>query len=126
MSQQQEEADALLGKMLQKRLYVIFTTPLKPMSEMASILPEHLHYMIDLEKRGILFASGPFLAEDNETPGNGMTILRVDSRAEAETIAQDDPLYKNGMRTYEIKAWQLNEGGFTITLNYSDKSYHMS
>lgn len=126
MSQQQEEANTLLGKMLQKRLYVVISTPLKPISEMVSILPEHLHYMIDLEKRGILFASGPFIAEDHEMPGSGMAIARVDSRAEAEAIAQGDPLYKSGMRTYEIKAWQLNEGSYTVTVNYSDKSYHIS
>jgi hypothetical protein len=126
MSEQQEEVNTLLGQMLQKRLYVIFSTPLKPMSEMVPILPEHLHYMIDLEKRGLLFASGPFIAEDHEMPGSGMTILRVASQAEAEAIAKNDPLYKSGMRTYEIKAWQLNEGSYTITVNYSDRSYHIS
>ena len=125
MPEQHDEINTLLGRMLQKRLYVVFSTPLQPMSEMRSLLQEHLSYMIELEKRGLLFASGPFLAEGQELPGSGMSILRVASRAEAEAIAQEDPLYKNGMRTYEIKAWQLNEGSYTVTVNYSDRSYRI-
>src|SRR5437667_5691881 len=98
MPEQHDEINTLLGRMLQKRLYVVFSTPLQPMSEMRSLLQEHLSYMIELEKRGLLFASGPFLAEGQELPGSGMSILRVASRAEAEAIAQEDPIYKNGMR----------------------------
>jgi uncharacterized protein len=79
--------------------------------------------MIDLEKRGIRFVSGPFLTEDHEMPGYGMTTLRIASQVGTETIAQNDPLYKSGICTYEVKVWQLNEGSFTITMNYSDKSY---
>lgn len=125
MVEQQDELNSLLGKMLKRRLYVIVSTPLKPMSEMMSHMVDHLHYMIELEQRGVLFASGPFLLEDRELSGSGMTFLRVDTRAEAEAIAQDDPFYKQGIRTYEIKAWQLNEGSYTVTVNYSDKSYHI-
>ena len=86
------------------------------------LLPEHLTYMIDLEKRGILFASGPFLPDEHVPAGTGMTILRASSREEAEAIAKEDPFNKSGMRTFEIKIWQLNEGSYTVTVNYSDRS----
>src|SRR5260370_3905528 len=62
MSALQERINELNSRMLQKLLYVVLTTPIKPMSELLPLLPDHLHYIIDLEKRGILFASGPFLA----------------------------------------------------------------
>lgn len=125
MSELQDSIDALNNQMLQKLYYVVLTTPLKPMSELMSLLPEHLSYMIDLEKRGILFASGPFLADEHITAGTGMTILRASSREEAEAIAREDPFNKSGMRTFEIRTWQLNEGSYTVTVNYSDRSYHI-
>jgi uncharacterized protein len=125
MSEAQDEAKALSERMLQKILYVVLTTPVRPMSELAELLPQHLRYMIDLEKRGVLFASGPFVADAHVAPGAGMTILRASSREEAEAIAWEDPFNKNGMRTFEIRTWQLNEGSFTVTINYSDQSYGM-
>jgi uncharacterized protein len=123
MSELQDRINELNSRMLQKVLYAVLTTPLRPMSELVSLLPEHLAYMIDLEKRGILFASGPFLADEHVQAGTGMTILRASSREEAEAIARADPFNKSGMRTFEIRAWQLNEGSFRVTVNYSDGSY---
>jgi uncharacterized protein len=126
MSEAQNDAKALSEQMLQKILYVVLTTPVRPMSELATLLPQHLRYMIDLEKRGILFASGPFLADEQVAAGTGMTILRASSREDAEAIAREDPFNKSGMRTFEIRTWQLNEGSFTVTINYSDQSYGIS
>ena len=125
MSELQDKIDELNSHMLQKLYYVVLTTPLKPMSDLLPLLPEHLNYMIDLEKRGILFASGPFLADEHVTAGTGMTILRASSREEAEAIAREDPFNKSGLRTFEIRTWQLNEGSYTVTVNYSDRSYRI-
>ena len=119
----QEKANGLIARMLQKRLYVVLTTPLKPPSELAPVLPEHLEYMIGLEKKGVLFASGPFLAGEQVAPGSGMTILRASSLEEAKATAEQDPFYVSGLRTFEIREWQLNEGSYTLTLHYSDGSY---
>ncbi len=123
MSELQEKANELTTRMLQKRLYVVLTTPLKPMSELATLLPEHLNYMIGLEKRGVLFASGPFLAGEHVAPGSGMTIIRASSLEEAKATAAQDPFNASGMRAFEIREWQLNEGSYTLTLHYSDGSY---
>lgn len=125
MSDLQDRINELTGRMLKRELYVVFTTPTRPMSELLPLLPDHLNYMIDLEKRGTLFASGPFLAGKDPLPGTGMTILRAGSLEEAEAIAGDDPLNRSGLRTFEVRTWQLNEGSFTVTVNYSDKSYHI-
>lgn len=125
MAELQEKINELQARMLQKRLYVVLTTAVKPMSELAPLLPEHLNYMIDLEKRGVLFASGPFLAGEQVAPGSGMTILRASSLEEAKATAERDPLNASGMRTFEIREWQLNEGSYTLTLHYSDGSYSL-
>jgi uncharacterized protein YciI len=123
MAELQGKANELYTHMLQKRFYVILTTAIKPMSEMAALLPEHLTYTIGLEKKGVLFASGPFSASDQVTPGSGMTIVRASSLEEAKAIAEQDPFYVAGMRTFEIREWRLNEGSYTLTLHYSDGSY---
>ncbi len=123
MSELQNKANELNARMLQKHLYVVLTTPLKPMSELATLLTEHLSYMIELEKRGILFASGPFLKGPNVEEGSGMTILRASSLEEARATAERDPFNASGMRTFEIREWQLNEGSYTLTIHYSDGSY---
>ncbi len=125
MSELQDKAKELSARMLQKRLYVVLTTPLKPMSELVPVLPEHLNYMIDLEQRGILFASGPFIKGPQVAEGAGMTILRASSLEEARAIAERDPFNVSGLRTFEIREWQLNEGSYTLTINYSDGSYSL-
>ena len=112
-----EEIAALTRGMLRKKLYVVLSrgkgAALKPH------LPEHLRYMIALEKEGKLFASGPF---DMGTSGDGMTILRVDSAEDAHAIAKRDPFVVHNIRTYEIREWTLMEGSFGVSVNYSDRS----
>lgn len=112
-----EEIAALTRGMLRKKLYVVLSrgkgADLKPH------LPEHLRYMIALEKEGKLFASGPF---DMGVSGDGMTILRVGSADEARAIAERDPFVVNNIRTFEIREWILMEGSFGINVNFSDRS----
>jgi hypothetical protein len=103
--------------MLRLKLFVIFSSgkglDLKP------YLADHLTYMIELERRGVLFASGPF---GDGTRGDGMTIVRAASEAEAREIALADPFVTNGIRTFTIQAWTLMEGSLNVTVNFSDRS----
>ena len=87
------------------------------------LLPAHLEYLIGLEKRGLLFASGP-LTEVGAGPlgGGGLTVLRVASADEAREIAEAEPLAKNGLRTFEIKEWTIMEGTLGLRVNLSDQS----
>ncbi len=45
--------------MLRKKLYVLISKPLVAPEKLKPFLPAHLEYMIGLEKRGVVFASGP-------------------------------------------------------------------
>jgi uncharacterized protein YciI len=113
----EDEISSLTGRMIRKKFYVVLSRG--GGRDLKAILPEHLRYMIDLEKQGKLFASGPF---NQAKSGDGMTILRVDSEDEARSIAQRDPFVLNGIRTFEIREWTLMEGSFGITVNFSDQS----
>ena len=103
--------------MLRLKLFVIFSygkgLDLKP------TLPDHLAYMVDLERRGKLFASGPF---GDGTKGDGMTIVRAANEGEAREIAARDPFVINGIRTFTIQSWTVMEGSVSLTVNFSDRS----
>jgi uncharacterized protein YciI len=103
--------------MLRLKLFVIFSfgkgLDLKP------YLADHLAYMIELERQGKLFASGPF---GDGTKGDGMTIIRAADAEEAREVALRDPFVVNGIRTFKIDAWTVMEGSLSVTVNFSDRS----
>jgi uncharacterized protein YciI len=88
--------------------------------QMMEILPEHLEYQIAIEKNGSLFAAGPVIDEDGNRVG-GIIVYRADDFAAARKIADADPMHARGIRTYSINKWTVNEGGFTVRINYSDR-----
>tara|TARA_Y100001960_G_scaffold83380_1_gene89050 strand:+ start:295 stop:666 length:372 start_codon:yes stop_codon:yes gene_type:complete len=109
-------------EMLKKDLYVIFTRPVAPREELMKMLPQHLARQVELEKQGILFAAGPMEPQDKDQVRTGMIIVRAGSFDEADEIAKADPFHAAGLREYEIWNWSMNEGSFTVTINYSDQS----
>lgn len=115
-------ASPLTKDMLGMDLYVIFTRACAPQEEIRKLLPKHLERQVELEKQGILFAAGPMEAEEEGKPRTGMIIVRAKSFEHAREIAMGDPLHAAGLREFEIWNWLLNEGSFTVTLNYSDRS----
>src|ERR1043165_9868727 len=107
--------------MLRLRLFVIFSygkgLDLKP------YLADHLAYMIELERAGSLFASGPF---GDGTTGDGMTIVRAASEDEPRAMALRDPFVVNGIRTFTIRSWTVMEGSLSVRVNFSDRSATIS
>jgi uncharacterized protein YciI len=77
--------------MLRKKLYVVLSKGCASAEQIARLLPDHLEYMIGLEKKGILFASGPLTADAGAPAGDGLTVLRAASADEARRIATADP-----------------------------------
>ena len=118
-------ADARIAEltqgMLRKTLYVVLSKGAAGPERIRDILPLHLEYMIDLEKKGLVFASGP-LASDQGMRGDGMTILRAASLDEARRIAAADPFVAHGLRTFEVREWTVMEGSLALKVNFSDQS----
>jgi len=112
----------LLGAMLNKPLYVALRTPLDA-ARMGELLEAHLRWAIAAERRGEIFASGPFVA-DGAASGSlgGMSILRAASEEEAQAIVANDPIVEQGVASIELRRWCLMEGGFTVTVRFSDQS----
>jgi uncharacterized protein len=121
-----ERIAALTQKMLRKKFYVLLSKPLVPAEQLKPFLAAHLEYQIGLEKRGVLFASGPLADAERPPHGEGLTILRAASAAEARTIAEGDPFFKNGLRTFELKEWTLMEGMLGLRVNFSDQAIEIA
>ena len=69
-----------------------------------------------MQDRGVLFAAGPLTFVDAAPAGSrlvhamGMYIISASSREEAQGIAESEPFYTRGLRTYTLCEWSLNEG----------------
>ena len=106
--------------MLQKQLFVVFTTPTNGMGPVMENIEDHLNFQVDLEKRGIMFGAGPFWEDDEHTwNGEGMVIIRADNLEHARSIAEADPMHSSGARSFTVRPWLLNEGRVTVTIEYS-------
>lgn len=106
-------------------LYVIETTGVPERAdEASSYMPSHLAHQVELEKRGILFGAGGLRSENPEdgAPPSGLIIIRASSFEEARQIADSDPMHANGLRTYTIRRWSLNEGRVNIQIDFSDQT----
>ncbi|MDM0042692.1 YciI family protein [Variovorax sp. J22G21] len=120
-----ERAQELLRAMLNKPLYVALRKP-GNLARTPELLEAHLRWMIAAERRGELFASGPF-TDDASPPGalGGMTIVRATSASHARDILSSDPFVKEGVVTLDVRKWLLMEGGFSVTVRLSDQSAHL-
>ncbi|NUM79389.1 hypothetical protein HUU42_01185 [bacterium] len=61
---------------------------------------EHLRFLFGLRQKRILLMGGPVL--DEGTAMNGMCILALESKSEAEKIMKDDPMVTSGRMTREF------------------------
>ncbi len=121
-----ERIAELTGKMLRRKFYAVLSEPSPTPEKLKALLPEHLEYMIGLERRGLLFASGPLSDGAGPPSGAGLTILRVASAEEARAVADADPFVVNGLRTYELKEWTIMEGRLGLRVNLSDQSIEIA
>jgi len=115
--------EQLTSKMLNKRLYVVIWKSFGKPDLIRQNLEKHLQFMIGLEKRGALFASGPFTPGNGAQIGDGLTILRSVSLDEAKVFANSDPFVLAGARTYDIREWTIMEGSIGITVGFSEGGY---
>jgi uncharacterized protein len=122
MTSAQDRVRELTKNMLRKKLFVVLSSGKKG-GDLLPVLPAHLQYMIELEKKGVLFASGPF---DGGASGDGMTILRTENLEQTRKIAEHDPFVIKGLRSFQIREWTLMEGSFGLKVNFSDRSIEVA
>jgi uncharacterized protein YciI len=122
----EERVADLTRKMLRKKLYVVLSKPVVAPDKLQPFLSAHLEYMIGLEKRGHVFASGPLADGAGPPTGAGLTVLRAKDLNEARTLAEGDPFFVNGLRTFELKEWTVMEGTLGVRVNLSDQTVEVT
>lgn len=113
---------AMTSGMLRKRLWVVLTKSIVDRAAMAPFMEAHLAHQVRLEKEGIMFGAGPLANPDGAKAGLGLIIIRAASVEEARRIADSDPMHANGLRTYTLYEWTLNEGRITLSFDFSDQT----
>jgi hypothetical protein len=116
--------ERLLAPTLKKTLFVAINRVAAPGSAIEPFVAEHLAYMNALEAEGRLWASGPFL-EEGVLVGDGLTILSTSTIDEARQAMEEEPLIKRGLRTFELRRWELREGRIDISLRASVNQYSL-
>ncbi|MEW8978350.1 MAG: YciI family protein [Symbiobacterium sp.] len=71
----------------------------------AELMAAHYEHLGRLQARGQLVLCGPFADKSG-----GMTIIRAGSLAEAEAVAQADPLVTSGAEDWEVRPWVITGG----------------
>jgi uncharacterized protein len=117
--------EQMMAKMLKKRLYVVIWKSFGKPDLIRENLEKHLQYMTGMEKRGALFASGPFTPRNGASIGDGMSVFRAVSLDEAKVFANSDPFVLAGARTYDIREWTIMEGSIGITVGFSEGGYRI-
>jgi uncharacterized protein YciI len=122
----EERVADLTRKMLRKRFYVVLSKPVVAPDKLQPFLSAHLEYMIGLEKLGHVFASGPLADGAGPPTGAGLTVLRAKDLNEARGLAEGDPFFVNGLRTFELKEWTVMEGTLGVRVNLSDQTVEVT
>jgi uncharacterized protein len=103
-----ERLQQLTSRMLRKRLFVVTMTADAGPDRLMPHLADHLEYMTELARRGVLFASGPFLRADGTPTGDGFSIFNTASAEEARRFAEKDPFYS---RSAKVRGERMDADG---------------
>jgi uncharacterized protein len=83
-------------------MYVIMLENVPGRDASIDLIRRHIQHIRTLDEDGRLVLCGPF----TDHPG-GMIIVQVEHRAEALAIAAADPFVREGVRTCEVRTWQI-------------------
>jgi len=78
------------------------------LEEAGGVREAHRNYLLDLKKKGLLIASGPF-----DPHFGGALLLRVPDAEIRETldrIRNEDPFTKQKLAQYELLVWNVKTG----------------
>ena len=79
---------------------------------------QHLRYMNNLEAKGLLWGSGPFIVP-GVVVGDGLTIFNVADEADVHRLMAEEPLTKLGMRTCSVHRVGAREGRIATEFFFS-------
>ena len=114
-----------LSGLLGRDYWLILSTPAAGtgQADIDACAPQHIAWLLGLERDGVLFLSGPLLSGPGTGPGSGVTVLRAAGENDAASIAANDPFVVQGLRTFSVHRWRLNEGSIGVRLSLGTATY---
>lgn len=85
------------------------------MEELKSI---HLTKLLEMEKTGALFLSGPANGPDGNL--NGFLVLRANSLADARAMVDAEPFIAEGVMECDVYEWTIFQGAVAVSVNISN------
>jgi hypothetical protein len=101
------------------RLFMVFTEFTDQEGDKTEARAAHFEYLAKLEEDGKIFAAGPLHSEKDEVTGNSLIAVRADSIEEARALAEADPYFQSGFRSFTVRPWKINEGGFDLKIRFA-------
>ncbi|HVQ93804.1 MAG TPA: YciI family protein [Mycobacteriales bacterium] len=113
------------SRLLGRDYWLVLSTPEAGTTAAAveALVPEHIGWLLGLERDGVLFLSGPLLSGPGTGPGSGVTVLRAADEEAARQIAAADPFVHAGLRRFELYRWRLNEGSVSVRVSLGTGAY---
>jgi uncharacterized protein YciI len=118
-----EQVAAISSSLARERCYVLMMRPnpdAPPIESRDLLRIEHHEFLLELERRGILFGAGVFADRGEKSSGSGMIIIRAASREEAISVGHAEPYARTGLRLIDVLPWQRNEGTLKLELRLAD------
>ncbi len=119
--QDSDSPAVMLARSVKLKLFVMLRRTEKP-AMITEHLGAHLRWMIEREKEGVVFLSGPVTPQQGAAALDGLTILRAGSLAQAAEIARQDPFIQNGVVSFEMREWTVFEGCIPLFITLSDST----
>lgn len=86
-------------------MYLMISTYRAPLDEVDAARDDHLRYLDELERRGLVVSAGR-----QNPPTGGVILFNVDSEEEARALLNDDPYILRGLADYEARGWTPTRG----------------
>ncbi len=83
-------------------LYAIFLNKVEGIELSKSTIDKHIEHLKSLDEKDCLVLCGPF----SDYP-SGMVVVKATNKDEAVSIAKKDPFVKEGVRSFEVRTWQI-------------------
>lgn len=83
--------------------FVILLSTVEGTSTSEELIRAHVAFLRKLDAQGKLVMCGPFTNHKG-----GMIIIKAPSFEEAKQISEDDPFVRAGVRTVEVRSWELS------------------
>lgn len=114
-----------LSQLLARDYWMVTSTPVPTTTDadLDALVHSHVEWLLELEQRELLLMSGPLLSGPGVAPGSGVTVLRAADEPAARVVAEGDPFFRAGLRTFVLHRWRLNEGSVSVRLSFGTGRY---